>query len=443
MERGIRTAFACLAVLAGLVLPAAAGAATIVVDTTEPKSTTECGLADAINAANNDAVFGGCTGGSFAAPDRIEFALPAHATIMLSEGLPPIEDEVAIVGPGAESLVVSGGDSRRVFGVAAKDASISGLTVADGKFKEGAGIFNGPGSSLRLEDMTVRGNEATSISTSPIGAGILNAGTLTVERSTISENAARTTQGLPIEGGGIFNVGSLVVEGSTIEANEVESTNPAGSFSGSRGGGIYNNGKLLITASTLNRNVARAGAGLTTNLASGAGLFDADDGETTVARSTVMANRVVITGGGGPVSEGGGIRAASETTLIVGSTLAGNSAALGANLVGRSTTQVQSTILAAPLEGSNCFRAFVSLGYNLEQGHSCSPSLSQPTDQLDADPLLGPLAANGGPTLTMALLPGSPAIDHGLAAAGETIDQRGLRRPLEIAGVVKDRKSVV
>lgn len=46
-----------------------------------------------------------------------------------------------------------------------------------------------------------------------------------------------------------------------------------------------------------------------------------------------------------------------------------------------------------------------------------------------ADPKLGPLADNGGPTLTMALLPGSPAIDAGSAVGAPATDQRGVARP--------------
>ena len=52
-----------------------------------------------------------------------------------------------------------------------------------------------------------------------------------------------------------------------------------------------------------------------------------------------------------------------------------------------------------------------------------------PTDLINTDPLLGPLADNGGPTFTQALLPGSPAIDAGVAVAGVTTDQRGVPRP--------------
>jgi hypothetical protein len=70
---------------------------------------------------------------------------------------------------------------------------------------------------------------------------------------------------------------------------------------------------------------------------------------------------------------------------------------------------------------------FTSLGHNL---FTDKPTVSlDPTDLTNTDPLLGTLADNGGPTSTMALLPGSPAIDAGAAVAGVTTDQRGISRP--------------
>ena len=64
-------------------------------------------------------------------------------------------------------------------------------------------------------------------------------------------------------------------------------------------------------------------------------------------------------------------------------------------------------------------------------------------DLINTDPLLGPLANNGGPTQTMALLPGSPAIDAGVTVAGVTTDQRGVLRPQGFApdiGASADRR---
>jgi hypothetical protein len=89
------------------------------------------------------------------------------------------------------------------------------------------------------------------------------------------------------------------------------------------------------------------------------------------------------------------------------------------------------TILAGSTDGANCIGAapIETAGYNLDSGTSCALGLS--TDLTPSRPRLRPLADNGGPTMTMALKAGSPAIDHGgTAATGcPALDQRGVPRP--------------
>jgi hypothetical protein len=91
---------------------------------------------------------------------------------------------------------------------------------------------------------------------------------------------------------------------------------------------------------------------------------------------------------------------------------------------------VTGSIIAGSQTGPNCSGTISEVaGYNLDSGTTCV--LSDATDLTATDPLLGPLTANGGPTLTMALLGGSPAIDHGGSAANgcPATDQRGVVRP--------------
>ncbi|GAB4162155.1 MAG: hypothetical protein Fur0021_36210 [Candidatus Promineifilaceae bacterium] len=157
-------------------------------------------------------------------------------------------------------------------------------------------------------------------------------------------------------------------------------------------------------------------------------------------------------------ANGGGIASYNGTLIIENSTLSGNAATFhggGLFIEGGNTTidhatlahnvadnannvylsivnsfTVNNAIIAHSAEGANCDGSqsqITSLGYNLSDDSSCH--LIEPTDLPNTDPLLGPLADNGGATLTRALLPGSPAIDSGDAAACPARDQRGVPRP--------------
>jgi hypothetical protein len=91
-----------------------------------------------------------------------------------------------------------------------------------------------------------------------------------------------------------------------------------------------------------------------------------------------------------------------------------------------------------PGQGPDVYGVFNSLGHNLVGATNDSSGFTAPGDLAGSkaspiDPKLGPLADNGGPTLTMALLPGSPAIDAGDTATAPPTDQRGIPRPFSLA----------
>jgi hypothetical protein len=189
------------------------------------------------------------------------------------------------------------------------------------------------------------------------------------------------------------------------------------------GGGIGNGGTLTITDSTLSGNWAVSGGGI-----SHVGFT------LTITDSTISGN-YASGNGGGIFSEA--CCNINTITTITDSTLSGNSA--GANGGGVFSHGWDSTAfrvtsigsLFANPTGGNLVQAgyaeFNSLGHNL---FSDAPAVAlDPTDLINTDPLLGPLADNGGPTFTQALLPGSPAIDAGVVVAGVTSDQRGVPRP--------------
>ncbi|HUI88698.1 MAG TPA: FG-GAP-like repeat-containing protein [Anaerolineales bacterium] len=199
------------------------------------------------------------------------------------------------------------------------------------------------------------------------GGGINNDGTLTVTGSTFSSNSANN------HGGGINNNGTLTVTGSTFSGN----------FAGFHGGGISNSGALTVTNSTFQGNTATYYGG---------GIINS--GTLTVTNSTFYGNSAGNSGnyyGGGIFNEG---TLNFANTIIANSTFDDclNDGTLGTNLS------------------------------NLVEDGSCSAGLS-------GDPELSALANNGGPTQTMALLAGSPAIDAGNDASCPSVDQRGVSRP--------------
>jgi hypothetical protein len=158
---------------------------------------------------------------------------------------------------------------------------------------------------------------------------------------------------------------------------------------------------------------------LTNNTASGGGIET--QGTLTLTQSTLTVNYAVV--GSGLAHE------SSATTTISNTTIAGNdSTAGGTQLSSGATTDltIVSSIVANPTRGANCGRfssgRIVSNGHNLESGSSCGFGAN---DLTNVDPVLGVLADNGGPTPTMALLAGSPAIDRGANPLGLVNDQRG------------------
>jgi hypothetical protein len=129
-------------------------------------------------------------------------------------------------------------------------------------------------------------------------------------------------------------------------------------------------------------------------------------------------------GTGGAIVNGSGIFAMDNSTV------SGNSAG---GIVNGGTATLQNSIVDNNA-GINCHGTITSHGYNLSSDDTCK--LNVPGDLNNHDPLLGPLQNNGGPTETMALLPGSPAIDGGNPSGctdgqGHLLktDQRGMPRP--------------
>lgn len=262
----------------------------------------------------------------------------------------------------------------------------------------GGGLFAAtPAGTLSLSNLEATDNSST------VGGGIFATATGSLTASGL--RALRNGSGTG-PGGGMFLVASttLTLGGSTVADN----------VSASLAGGLYavGGGGLSLDGSTVSGNHAAGAAGMA------GGAYISTGGAATVTNSTVSGNVADL--------QGGGI-ASSGTFTLRNVTFAGNDAPTGKTLFnGGGTLTVVSTILG-DAAGNHCGGAPVtSGGNNIDSDGSCA--LAGGGDQT-VDPQLGPLADNGGPTLTHAPAPTSPAIDHGAASGCPATDQRGQTRP--------------
>jgi hypothetical protein len=278
-----------------------------------------------------------------------------------------------------------------------------------------------PGHTDTIQGLTISGGNGT-----PNGSGVLNDhAVLTMDSCAVQNNSTQYNYG-----GGVYNDGSggsatLTILSSTISGNHgyyagggsatlsimnsIVSNNLAyfsGGYynSGGAGGGIYNGGgTLMITSSIVRNNYAGAPDPFPVGI--GGGIYNY--GTLTIISSTVSGNGASGQHDGQPWGHGGGI---SGGGTITNSTLSNNYAALsGGGIEGGAT--LGNTILNANTP-ENIYGGAISHGYNLSSDDG-GGNLTGPGDQINSDPMLGPLQDNGGPTLTHALLSGSPAIDAG------------------------------
>lgn len=370
-------------------------------------------------------------------PDAIDFTVTG--TINLAGALPSLSSAIEIRGPGAELLTVrrSTGGDYRIFTVDVGGViAISGLSLRDGN-AQGGGEANLGGAIKNAGCLTLIQTALTS-NTADLGGAIHNTGTLSIQQSTVGGNTAR-------RGGAIFNLdgGVLTVEGTTISGNLAYQNAGTGDTQ-VQGGGIYNNGSLSLDSSTISGNTVRIeGNGGATQYARGGGIHNDLDGATTISNSTISENLADKLGPSPGYTTGGGIQNWGVLS-VSNSTIARNTAAKAASTgggidtgCGCSKAELHNTIVALNLaeKGPDFKGPLAASGHNLF-GDSSNVWNTVETDILDLDPLLGPLANNGGPTQTMALLPGSPAINTGDNAGAPEWDQRGPGFPRIVNGTI-------
>ena len=363
--------------------------------------------------------------------DTIDFDPSLNGqTITLAGSELLVNKSVSINGPGPNNVTIDGNHTSRVFHVSGGViATIDGLTVTNGSASgffpngSGGGIYNDH-STLTLTNCTISGNSSSD--SLGQGGGIFNGGyltgyfgygnaTLEVVNCTVSDNVAG------LEGGGIFNNGqsgsaTLTVTNSTVSGNTV---------TGGYGGGIATDGNsgssmVEIVDSTLSDNSVRSYGG---------GIFNSSAYGGTAAlnvRNSTLSNNWGGNYGGGiyNIASAGG----NSPLEVSHSTLSGNSCLWLdgggiANLSG-ATSQVGGTIFNGNRISNG--GTTTSLGYNLISDDG-SGFFTATGDQINTDPMLGPLQDNGGATFTHALLNGSPAIDAGdpSFSSPPDYDQRG------------------
>ena len=318
-------------------------------------------------------------------------------------GLPVITGQVSIQGNSA-TITRSATAAFRLFDVASGGSlSLSGLTLSNGLANDGVSgggaIFShGP---LTVSRTTFSGNSAPA-ATGTSGGAIDASGSLAVSLSTFSGNTAQ-------EGGGILTQNTASVTDSTFSGNTAT---------------IFGGGAIVSVVGTL----TVTGSTFTGNTGPGGGAID-NDSTVNISNSTFTGNTAGSNGGGAIGNFG--------TVTITQSTLSGNSSAFGANLhnltTGAPMTVTQSIVANGGGGGANCSGspAIVDGGYNIDTGTSCGFAAANHS-QNSTNPQLGALASNGGPTQTMALPSGSPAVNAIPATvpgcSGST-DQRGVSRP--------------
>jgi hypothetical protein len=432
-------------------------------------------LNDAGSGSLRDAIATTPSGGT------VDFQDGLSGTIVLATGELAITKDLTIAGPGADVITVNGNHVSRVFNIGAFTVAISGMSIVDGQPANGNGGGILSAGVLTVTDSTLSGN-----STNGDGGGIFG-GTVSVTNCNIGSNHA-TFGGGAIYGGSMTVSGCIFSGNSTVPGlgsgggaiymsgggGTVSNSTFVGNLSEQGGGIINNSGTLMVSGSSFSQNHAGVGGGIfnvfgtgtvtnstfSDNFAdtapvahSGGAIANSANATLTIAGCTLSGNSagtMDIFGVGGGISNvsssrltltdstlygnsanrGGGIWNEDDTLAVTNCTLSGNSASVdGGGIWNSGGLNSRNTIIAGN-KASNAPDLVGNLGsqgYNLI-GTTLGGSGFDSTDLLNVDPLLGPLQDNGGPTQTMALLAGSPALNAGDPAELGVPDQRGVVR---------------
>jgi hypothetical protein len=417
------------------------------------------------NSDNIAAATGNGTGGSRALGGGIYFVALAGSSKISITGSAISDNKAVVVGTGGgPDFVGGGGLLTTTSGGTVDHVLISGSKLLDNVLHAqtetnvtayGGGLATSTQSGLTVKSSRIDGSRFSILSAqdaSASGGGIYEEGPASVTSSSISSgsidehaytNAFASGGGIDEEG-----TGALAVTTSTVDENKVTELSDTALATGG-GGGIHSTGSLTLTRSTISRNsISATTDGSNVGGGVGGGL-DLEGQPNTIANSTITGNAVVGTSTGATGygnASGGGINVGQNMSAsFVSSTVARNTLKGSGNTVNLtgggvlgvsgSTISLKAAILGLDTAGAAhsdlaCFGTVTSSGHSLIQKISGCSFSPDSTDKVGANPKLASLAENGGPTETLALLKGSPAIDAIPAAAcPETIDQRGVSRP--------------
>jgi hypothetical protein len=323
--------------------------------------------------------------------DTIDFSLPTlPLTIKLTGESLDITSDLNINGPGANLLTIDGNLASSVLSIGSSSTvGIFGLTIANGN----NGILNQ--GNLTVTNSIISGNRGTDFFAN---SGIFsNSGNLTVTNSTFFDNGA-----------GIYGFNSnIAVTDSTFSGNDVGISSANGSNTTATNNTIFGNNTGI---SGFFSDIAITNNTISGNNGTGIGSF----------RSFIRVTNSTIFG-----NQGVGIDNSESTIQLKNTIVAGNSEGIYPDIYGfNSVTDLGNNLIGTGAAFSVGFPLIIDDRFTNGVNGNIVGTLANPID-----PLLGPLANNGGPTQTHALLPGSPAIDAANPNSFSSTDQRGVPRP--------------
>ena len=364
---------------------------------------------------------------TIAAPgDTINFSVTG--TITLTTGEIAFAKNLIIGGPGAASLTLTkSGAAARIFNITGTPTvTISGLTFsgAGGVAIKGGAIAK-VGGSLTVQNSVLTNNVG-------YGGGALynQTGPLNIQSSVFTGNTVGAVNDGLRDGGALYiRTGNVTIQNSTISGNRC----------GNDGGGIYHStGVLTISNSTMANNQAQYGSAISRFC--GLCNLGYSNNSTTITNSTITGNSTFA--GAVSVNYGGALWFNNATHTISNSTIAGNASSGGQgggiHLYG-GTVNLVSTIVSGSTDNpgnvgggtrdlfgrTSGTVATFNVTNSLVQNAGGFVNGTNINNVFGQNPVLGPLANNGGPTQTMALLAGSPAINTGANPGALAFDQRG------------------